>query len=80
MQALGLDGYDQRIDQLDAGRLMAQVRAAQRDAEVLTAQIRAAGSHYGSEVEALLQRVTTEELGLRAHEPQQLAVEKGIGA
>jgi polysaccharide pyruvyl transferase WcaK-like protein len=80
MQALGLDGYHQHIDQLDAGRLIVQVRAAQRDPEALAAQIRAAESHYGGEVESLLRRVTGEELGLDAHQPQQLAVNDGTGA
>jgi polysaccharide pyruvyl transferase WcaK-like protein len=79
MDALGLDDYHQHIDQLDAGRLIAQVRAAQRDAEALAAHIRAAGSHYGGEVESLLRRVTREELGLDAHQPQQLAVSDGTG-
>ena len=66
MKALGLDDYCQRIDELDAGRLVAQVRDARQAGEALTCQIRSATAQYRGEVESLLQLMTKEDLGLDA--------------
>jgi polysaccharide pyruvyl transferase WcaK-like protein len=64
IQALGLDDYYQEIDQLDADRLVAQVRAARRDTDALAAQIRSNAEDYGAQVESMLQRMTKKDLGL----------------
>ena len=65
MEALGLDDYCQDIEQLDASQLVAQVRAAHGEREVLAARIRRGTSDYAHEVEGLLERVASEALGLR---------------
>jgi polysaccharide pyruvyl transferase WcaK-like protein len=64
MQAIGLDEYCQEIEDLDAGQLVAQVRAAQENAGELAARIRRGTSDYAAEVHCLLERVGTEALGL----------------
>lgn len=64
MQSVGLDDFCQGIDQLDADRLVTQVRAAQRDADAIGAQVRSAVADYGFQVEALLQRMTKQDLSL----------------
>ena len=64
MLALGLDEYSQTMEHLDGEKLVAQVRAARRNAESLTATIRRGTSEYAEEVEALLERVATEALAL----------------
>jgi polysaccharide pyruvyl transferase WcaK-like protein len=64
MQALGLDEYCQEIEDLDAGQLIAQVRAARENAGELAARIRRGTSDYTAEVQCLLQRVGSDALGL----------------
>jgi polysaccharide pyruvyl transferase WcaK-like protein len=64
MQALGLEDFCQDIGQLDADRLVAQVRAARRDAEALGAQIRSTAAEYGVQVESMLQRIIKQDLRL----------------
>lgn len=64
MQALGLNEYCQEIEDLDAGQLIAQVRAAQENADDLAARIRRGTSDYAAEVQCLLERVGSEALGL----------------
>jgi polysaccharide pyruvyl transferase WcaK-like protein len=64
MQALGLDDYCQDIGQLDADRLVAQIRAARRDADALGARIRSTAADYGVQVESMLRRMTKKDLGL----------------
>jgi polysaccharide pyruvyl transferase WcaK-like protein len=66
MQALDLDEYCQEIEDLDAGQLVAQVRAAQENAGELAARIRRGTSDYAAEVQCLLGRVGCETLGLTA--------------
>ena len=46
MEALGLAGYCQDIENLDAGLLVAQVRAAWRDGEALADRIRRGTADY----------------------------------
>jgi hypothetical protein len=68
MRALGLDEYSQTMEHLDGDRLVAQVRAARRNAEMLSATIRRGISDYADQVESLLERVATEALALpRVH-------------
>ena len=64
MRQMGLDDYSQDIERLDASRLVAQVATARRDAATLTDQIRQATSAYPDRVEALLDHVADEVLGL----------------
>lgn len=64
MQAVGVDGYCQDIEVLDASTLVAQIAAARRDAEALGAQIRRGTATYADEVKALLDRVARDDLGL----------------
>ncbi|MGH8825060.1 MAG: polysaccharide pyruvyl transferase family protein [Jiangellaceae bacterium] len=64
MQALGLDGYCQDIEHLDADRLVAQVQAARMDQGAFAARVHDATSDYASQVESLLDRVAGEALGL----------------
>lgn len=66
MQSLGLDDYCQDIEDLDADRLVAQVRAAQEDAGELEARIRRGTADYTAEVQCLLERMASEALGLTA--------------
>ncbi len=64
MRTVGVDGYCQDIEQMDASTLVAQVRAARRDAEVLTARIQRGVATYPAEVRSLLDRVAAQDLGL----------------
>ena len=64
MQTLGLTRYCQEIEQLDASRLVAQVRAARSDKVRFTARVRDAAGDYTARVESLLERVAREALGL----------------
>ena len=77
MRAVGVDGYCQDIEDLDASTLVAQVTAARRDAEALAATIRHGVSRYAVEVESLLERVAREELGLTARQSDVLEVPDG---
>ena len=47
-------------------RLVGQIRAARDDQAALAARIRRGTSDYAEEVEALLEQVATESLGLQA--------------
>jgi polysaccharide pyruvyl transferase WcaK-like protein len=64
MQQMGLEDYSQDIEHLDASRLVAQVAAARRHAAALTDQIRQVTSAYPDRVEAVLDHVADEALGL----------------
>jgi polysaccharide pyruvyl transferase WcaK-like protein len=64
MLALGLDEYSQLMEHLDGDNLVAQVRTARRNAELLTTTIRRGTSAYAAEVGSLLERVAVEALGL----------------
>jgi polysaccharide pyruvyl transferase WcaK-like protein len=64
MRALGLHDYCQDIEQLDATRLVAQVRSARTDSDVLAARIRHGTSNFAVEVDCLLDQVASEALGL----------------
>ena len=65
MQSFGLDAYCQEIEQLDAGTLVAQVRAAREEADTLSTQIRQTASRFALDVETLLEEVVdTQQLGL----------------
>ncbi|MGH8773954.1 MAG: polysaccharide pyruvyl transferase family protein [Jiangellaceae bacterium] len=64
MRALGLEGYCQDIEHLDADRLVAQVRAARMDKAALAARVCDATRIYAGQVESLLERVADEALGL----------------
>jgi polysaccharide pyruvyl transferase WcaK-like protein len=72
MEGLGLDEYCQEIENLDAGQLVAQVRAAQEDAGKLEARIRGGTGDYTAEVQCLLSRVASEALGLAAPRRREL--------
>jgi polysaccharide pyruvyl transferase WcaK-like protein len=64
MLAIGLDNYSQIMEQLDGDRLVAQVRAARTNAEMLTAKIRRGTSEYAAEAESLQEGVASEALDL----------------
>lgn len=74
MQAMGLDGYCQDIEHVDASQLVVQVRDARRYGDALAARIRLCTSNYADEVKALLERVARENLGLAAHQLSELDV------
>ena len=78
MEAVGADGYCQKIDQLDSRTLVAQVETARRDADALSARIQHATSQYAHQVNALLERVAIEDLGLtpRAREGLNIAIDR----
>lgn len=73
MHAVGVDGYFQRIEELDGCSLVAQVRAAARDAEGLVRQITQGSRNYAADVESLLELVAYEALGLAASRPERNA-------
>lgn len=64
MQALGLDDYCQDIEHMDAGRLVAQVRAARMDQAAVAARVRAVTGDYAGRVERLLEQVAGQALDL----------------
>jgi polysaccharide pyruvyl transferase WcaK-like protein len=64
MDALGLDEYCQEIGQLDPGRLVTQIRTAQMDAKRIAGRIRTGTADYAEDVARLLDRVSSEVLGL----------------
>jgi polysaccharide pyruvyl transferase WcaK-like protein len=66
MEALGLDDYCQDIEHLDASILVAQVKAAHEEREVLAARIRRGTAAYAHDVQCLLERVVREALDLGA--------------
>ena len=70
MQAVGVEGYCQDIEQLEVSTLVAQVESARRDAEGLTARIRQGTSHYALEVESLLEQLARDEFGFGASQSQ----------
>jgi polysaccharide pyruvyl transferase WcaK-like protein len=80
MEALGLDGYCQDIERLSASLLVAQVRDAQNDAEELSARIQRGTSHYADKVNALLERVAKDDLGLAVRQSRESAVPDEIAA
>jgi polysaccharide pyruvyl transferase WcaK-like protein len=63
MQELGLAEYCQDIEDLDAERLVSQVRRAQAEGASLSARISAATGRYDRQVGALLDLVAVGELG-----------------
>ena len=79
MEALGLDDYCQDIEHLDASLLVAQVKAAHEEREVLAAGIRRGTSAYAHEVQGLLERVAREALDLGAA-PRELDMQGGRDA
>jgi len=80
MQALGLDGYCQDIEHLNASRLVAQVRAAQQNQDALAAQIRHGTAKYADEVSSLLEQVAADVLGIVAQVRRPLDVPDEIDA
>jgi polysaccharide pyruvyl transferase WcaK-like protein len=66
LDALGVEGYSQELNQLDARQLVAQVRAAREHSQALATRIRLGTSDYAEEVNNLLERLATETLGLPA--------------
>ena len=72
MRALGLAGYCQEIEDLDADLLVAQIRSARKDGEALANRIQRGTAAYAAEIDCLLDRVASEALGLattrRGHE------------
>lgn len=80
MEALGLDGYWQEIEHLDADQLLTQIQAAREESEALAAKIRLTTAQYAEQVECLLERVATETLGLPARHWRELDLPDGINA
>ena len=64
MRALGLAGYCQEIEDLDADLLVAQIRSARKDGEALADRIQRGTAAYAAEIDCLLDRVASEALGL----------------
>jgi polysaccharide pyruvyl transferase WcaK-like protein len=76
MQSFGLEEYSQAIKQLDPATLVAQVRTARNEAEMLSAQIRHTAARFALEVETLLEQVIDTELALTGHQPPSPRIRK----
>jgi polysaccharide pyruvyl transferase WcaK-like protein len=68
MRSMGLQDYCQDIGDVDAARLLEQLRAARADAAALNARIAAVAARYAAEVNVMLDAVAARDLGLPSAE------------